>query len=463
MSRPQTVALERATRALYADSRVADQTLRALAKRMGWGASDDAESPFSAIAPANGHVVVKPNWVLDENKAPYGLEPLVTHGSLIRAVVEALLRTNVATVTLGDAPLQECNFERLMELSGVGAWATELAARDPRFQGPRDYRRTKSREVSGVKVEQEGLVPLDRFVLFDLGGRSLLEPISGDGRFRVTMYPPNEMARTHSKGRHLYLVARDIIDADLVVNMPKLKTHKKAGVTCALKNLIGINGNKEFLPHHRLGGSESGGDCYPGADPFKRALEYVFDRANTTRSTAARQAWRVGKRALERVLHERGDEVGVEGAWSGNDTIWRTCLDLNRILLYGKTDQTLASAMQRRVVHVVDAVVAGQGDGPLAAEPLEMGLVLAADNAASMDFVGALLLGYDPALIPIVHHAFDRFEWPITSFDARDVRVEGALGEGPAEELVTIPETQQPIVYPIGWTPSVRNATAAAR
>ena len=30
----------------------------------------------------------------------------------------------------------------------------------------------------------------------------------------------------------------------LVVNVPKLKVHKKAGITCCLKNLIGINGNK---------------------------------------------------------------------------------------------------------------------------------------------------------------------------------------------------------------------------
>jgi len=36
-----------------------------------------------------------------------------------------------------------------------------------------------------------------------------------------------------------------------------LKLHRKAGITCALKNLIGINGNKEYLPHHRLGGSQA--------------------------------------------------------------------------------------------------------------------------------------------------------------------------------------------------------------
>ena len=64
------------------------------------------------------------------------------------------------------------------------------------------------------------------------------------------------------------VVDQAIIDADLVINVPKLKTHKKAGVTGALKNLVGINGNKEFLPHHRKGGAASGGDCYPGRSPI---------------------------------------------------------------------------------------------------------------------------------------------------------------------------------------------------
>ena len=84
----------------------------------------------------------------------------------------------------------------------------------------------------------------------------------------------------HQIGRHRYLIAREIIEADLVINLPKLKSHKKSCVTGALKNLIGINGNKEFLPHHRKGGSESGGDCYEGGSSLKLAAENLYDFAN---------------------------------------------------------------------------------------------------------------------------------------------------------------------------------------
>lgn len=458
MTSSHLVATSRVEPARYESASEIRAALRDVARALGWGASTDGESAFDRVIPRGARVLVKPNWVLHRNHGPWGMEPLITHAAMIRAVVEEALASGAGRVVVGDAPLQECDFEQLTGASGIAAWADELRAREPRFHGPNDYRRTKSVTIDGIRHEREGLVPLDRFITYDLGGASLLEPIAGDGRFRVTLYPPAEMARTHAPGKHQYLVARDIIEADVVINLPKLKTHKKAGVTCALKNLIGINGNKEYLPHHRLGGSESGGDCYPGGDRVKRALEFVFDRSNSTRSLTVRRAWRLGKRALERVLHERGDETGVEGAWSGNDTIWRTCLDLNRILLHGRSDGTLADTRQRRVVHVVDAIVAGQGDGPLNAEPLPLGLVLGGESAAAVDHVGALLLGYDPARIPIVAHAFDRFTWPLVDFDPDDVTVTGALGEGPASAHAL--RDGPPLHYPAGWRDAVHAAPA---
>ncbi|MBK6486591.1 MAG: DUF362 domain-containing protein [Gemmatimonadetes bacterium] len=436
--------------------------VRDVARQLGWTGDAAGEGAFRALLPVGARVLVKPNLVLHANQGPWGIEPLFTQVSVIRAVVEELLASGAARVIVGDAPLQECRFEELLEVSGLGAWATELSAREPRFVGPMDYRRTKAQLSNALRVEQEGLLPLDRFVLFDLAEQSLLEPIAADGNFRVTQYPPAELARTHGPGRHQYLVYRDVIDADVVVNLPKLKTHKKAGVTCALKNLIGINGNKEYLPHHRLGGSADGGDCYPGEDPVKRALESAYDQANSTRSLALRRVIGVGTRALNRVLHMQGDELGVEGSWSGNDTIWRTCLDLNRILLYGRTDGTLANDRQRRVVHIVDAIVGGQGDGPLRAEPLEMGLVLAGESAAAVDLVGALLLGYDPQRIPIVSHAFGDFPWPLTDFGPEAVLVTGALGDGAASALVRPVAPPDTLHIPAGWRDAMAHMSPPA-
>lgn len=455
------VALTRVTPPSY-DADLIRDAVKESARLLGWTGGKPGESAFSHLVPPGARVLVKPNLVLHRNHGPWGIEPLFTNGILIRTVVDELLATGASQVIVGDAPLQECKFDELLRNSGMDQWAPSLEARDPRFHGPRDYRRTKTQFEGGLRVEQEGLLPVDRFVLFDLANESLLEPISGTRDFRVTQYPPAELARTHAPGRHQFLVARDIIEADIVINLPKLKTHKKAGVTNALKNLIGINGNKEFLPHHRLGGSATGGDCYPGGDPVKRALEFVYDQVNSTRSLTARRALGLGTRALHRILHEKGDELGVEGSWSGNDTIWRTCLDLNRILLYGRTDASMAEAPQRKVVHLVDAVIAGHGDGPLRAEPLPLGLLLAGENAAAVDLVGASLLGYAPERIPIVAHAFDRFRWPLVDFAPEEVRVTGALGEGPAAERVHAAFGDFDMHWPAGWRDAVAEPSAEA-
>lgn len=38
---------------------------------------------------------------------------------------------------------------------------------------------------------------------------------------------------------HHFDIARDILDADVIINLPKLKTHQMMGMTCAVKNLFG--------------------------------------------------------------------------------------------------------------------------------------------------------------------------------------------------------------------------------
>jgi uncharacterized protein (DUF362 family) len=428
------------------------QALSRLADSLGW-AND--RGPFGRVIPQGARVLIKPNMVLHQNedqryRGPEGIDCLVTHASLIRAATEAALLTGAAEVLVGDAPIQGCDFEALVKATGLDVWAHELRTREPRFKGVRDFRRTTCVIVHGVRVAAENLQSEDHFTLFDLGRESLLEPISGDDhRFRVAWYDHRLMAKTHHPGKHQYLVACEVVEADVIINLPKLKTHKKAGVTCALKNLIGINGNKEYLPHHRVGGPKTGGDNYPDDGIVKRALEYVSDRQNVTTSYAGGMVWHLFFAVLVRASRARGDRVGMDGSWSGNDTIWRTCLDLNRILLYGRPDGTMSDEMERRVIHIADAIVAGQGNGPLAPEPLELGLMLGSNNAAAMDWIAAQLLAYDPEKISLMRHAFDSFHWPIANFTSADVRLVGDLGAGAPERILET--VQRCVTHPVGW------------
>ncbi len=423
--------------------------LERLAEELGW--SEEGRGPFGRMISRGARVLIKPNLVLHENEGPWGIDPLVTHLSLIRAVVEGALRAKPSEIIIGDAPLQGCDFQRLLSVTGLGEWADSMR-REPAFKGVRDFRRTTCIFVKGVRIAAESLQPKERFVLFDLGRNSLLEPVTdGSDAFRVTCYDPRLLARTHAPGRHQYLVAREVIDSDVIINLPKLKTHKKAGITCALKNLIGINGNKEYLPHHRRGDSQTGGDCYPDHSMIKRAFEFTSDKEYMTSSLVMAKVLHGVGRQFIRALHLTGDRVGADGSWSGNDTIWRTCLDLNRILLYGRLDGTLANQTQRQVLHVVDAVVAGQGDGPLRPQPLPLGLVMAGGNAAAVDQVGARLLGYDPKRLSIVREAFGDGQWPIAKFEPGDVTILGDWKSGPADQALSCRENLTPVIHPIGW------------
>ena len=135
---------------------------------------------------------------------------------------------------------------------------------------------------------------------------------------------------------------------DLFVNVPKLKTHKKTGLTCCLKNLVGINGDKNWLPHHTEGGPPDGGDEFP-SESFSTRLERRLKRIGRRMALAVPGvgtfAFRKMRNAWERVL---GDNATVvrNGNWHGNDTCCGMALDLNRALLYGNPDGTWREADQ---------------------------------------------------------------------------------------------------------------------
>ena len=73
-----------------------------------------------------------------------------------------------------------------------------------------------------------------------------------------------------------------MLAADLIVNLPKMKTHQKAGVTGALKNLVGCNGEKAFLVHYLKGRPCDGGDEFPPDVPWAVRLQ-VLGRAGRYR------------------------------------------------------------------------------------------------------------------------------------------------------------------------------------
>jgi uncharacterized protein (DUF362 family) len=402
-------------------------------------------------------VLLKPNWVLHRNEGGGSMDCMVTHPAIIEAVLEEVVLARPGRVILGDAPVQACHFHSLVS----SAWIDSLRSK---CRIPLDVVDFRRHQLRGEDIEG-GVITGGRreedYVLFDLGSDSLLEPITGAGRrFRVTQYDHRALAETHRPGRHQYLLCREAFAADVVLNLPKLKTHRKAGLTGALKNLVGMNGNKDYLPHHRVGGSLSGGDCYPGVSPIKRLAEFCLDRANRNINGDGYGRW---SRRARRLLRGRGAyaDVELEGGWHGNDTTWRMALDLNRLLLYGRADGTLADVPLRRVFSLTDAVIAGQGEGPLASEPLRLGAVTFAASSAFADLVHCALFQFDPRRIPLVREAFGRFRHPLTGGGPETccARVSGREFE-PARVAA---EWGRRTLPPVGWQGHVELGSPSGR
>jgi uncharacterized protein (DUF362 family) len=412
-------------------------TYRAL-ERMWAARGEDPSNPFGRWLAPGGTAVIKPNWVMDVSPVAPTLDALITHASLVSYVLGwcAVAMDGRGTVILGDCPLQSCDFGRLRRDGGVDATVRDARERFPDLDvRVEDWRLTVLHRRGadeggggGAQISRTGdeSSPTDGYLLVDLGRDSFLEEIAEfSDRFRVTCYDPRLMQQHHAPGKHEYLLSRRALDADLLINLPKLKTHKKAGLTGALKNLVGINGHKEYLPHHIRGSYFEGGDWGARSNRFMARYEAVADwywgRYQRMGPIERRLLMRV-LGALHRAAKATGADGITAGGWSGNETVWRMTLDINHAQYFG-------AARPRHVITLVDAIVAGEGDGPLAPTPRPLGLVLVGENPAYLDATGAKLMGYNLSRVPLVYHGIyhrrSRFAGP----DLRDFVVQWVEGD----------------------------------
>lgn len=148
---------------------------------------------ISAFVKAGERVLLKPNMLAV--KSPE--QAVTTHPALVRVVAE-LVREAGGTVLIGDSP-GIGGFQRVAEKSGIAAAARDSGATLAEFNDT---------------VEMKGA-----------------------GTFR----------RIH--------LARTYLEADKVINLPKLKTHEMMTMTCAVKNLFGAVVGTEKAGWHLKAGT----------------------------------------------------------------------------------------------------------------------------------------------------------------------------------------------------------------
>lgn len=368
-------------------------------------------NPLGDIVRPGDHVVIKPNIVRHFHGDGLGLEALVTHGSVVRAILDYVIVAlrGSGSVTIGDAPLQYADFKATLD--GVGLSRVIEEARE--YAGVPletiDFRRTRSEKSGGLIVARMPNAGDPRgYRVVDLKQRSSFAslPTQRMRRFRVTQYDPRTMRRAHNEATHAYLLPASILRANVVINVPKLKTHRKAGLTAAMKSLVGINGSKDWLPHHTSGAQEDGGDEYLRRSTRKSVISFLRDRIDGRRNAFTREAlhmMELATKASGRLMPF--PDPFWEGSWHGNDTVWRMVHDLHRILFYSDATGSVRDLPQRRYLAVVDAVIAGEGDGPMRPTPKPAGLVIAGTNPAAVDTVCCRVMGFDESRIPMLRNA----------------------------------------------------------
>jgi uncharacterized protein (DUF362 family) len=380
--------------------RLVDQSMAAL--RLGAG----------FVRPGD-RVVLKPNWVKEHDErfpGPDQWEHVVTHPAVIEGVVRWAARElqGQGGITICDAPQTDSSFSTLSQYCGLH----ELISRcQSDFPGLKiqllDLRPEEWKSVDGVVVAKTRLPgdPLgDTHVRLDEASEFV--GFKGQGRLYGASYDMAETNSRHQGTRHEYLLCRTPMEADLFINLPKLKTHKKVGLTCSLKNLVGINANKNWLPHHTEGTPEEGGDQFP-ANTTKARLERAW--------MGAAKRWLKNRPGLSRMfvpLKKAGriffgdtQKVVRSGNWHGNDTCWRMVLDLNKSFFYfDGAGQRLQNP--RRYLTIVDGIIGGEGNGPMAPDPRKCGVLIAGTHPVAVDCAAATLMGFDWQKIALLRQSF---------------------------------------------------------
>jgi uncharacterized protein (DUF362 family) len=371
------------------------------------------DNPLGALIKPGDTVFIKPNWVAHRYRASCTVQDdvysTITHPHLIRVVAELVARAldGRGELKIGDNPSIDADFDALLSLAqlhdletSLGVPCSLLDLRPLRCVDLKDY---------GIKqrmTPQPG-DPLGSQAI-DLGRRSYLQGMN-PRLFRGVFEDRSDTIAAHSGDTHVYELSRSILHADVLISIPKLKTHHKVGTTLNIKGLVGTVANKNGLVHWREGFPAIGGDAYPSLFSWLQG-----------------QVQRVKKR----------------GAWDGNDTIWRMTADLYNVLREHGPKRTLS---------IVDGIHGGEGNGPFCPRTKRAHTLITGTDFLDVDCVATRLMGFDPSQVPYLQ--------PLLRSRGRSVSEIRAVADQPErlQRLWDNSERHLDFAPPDGW-PKLRGA-----
>ena len=385
-------------------------------------------NPMKSIVAKGDTVLVKPNMIAHSHRYSDEWEHVITHGSVIRAVIDYvfLALRGEGKIIIADAPQTDSKIDLIKKRMGIDE-IQDLYWTDKKFEiefvDLRNECWINEQDIYMNTVKLPG--DPSGNVLFDLGRSSFLSEHDGKGkRYYGAFYDIDETNRHHANGIHKYLISKTAIQCDAFISLPKLKTHKKVGVTLNLKGLVGINGDKNYLPHYALGTPEESGDQFPTKKMSRDLENAIVLRAKRLLLNKNPMVQKIAVKLKETGYRLFGDTETVirSGNWYGNDTCWRMTLDLNRILLYGNTDGTMGNR-PKKYLSVVDGIIGMEGNGPVAGQPKAAGFVIGGRNCLAVDMVCTKMIGFDYRKIPMLSRAFDATSYMLADFQPEEIVV----------------------------------------
>lgn len=153
-------------------------------------------------------VLIKPNMLTDRTPN----QAVTTHPEIVRAIIQ-LVRDVGATPCVADSPASAVKTEQVWAVTGFGAMCEE---------------------------ENVPLINLEK---------------SGSKKFEI--------------GEYIFNVAQPVIDADVVINVPKVKTHTLTLLTAAVKNFYGTLPGYQKAHKHK---------AYPKPYQFGKFIQAIYSQ-----------------------------------------------------------------------------------------------------------------------------------------------------------------------------------------
>lgn len=378
-------------------------------------------SQLDKIIVPGERVVIKPNWVKESHLyKPNEWEYVITHPEVIKLVLEKVIQllNGNGEIYIVEAPQTDSDYDEIIRRIGLQKLVAELQKTTTVKIVYFDLREERWYYKQGIIVNRKKLKG-DPNGYIEVNLKDTSEFYSKANRdYYGADYDMDETRRYHNEQDNIYVISKTVLSADVFINIPKLKTHKLAGITCCLKNLVGTCVIKNSLPHHTLGSPETGGDKFPYASKKhdkENMLKGIALKLLKQKKPFINYPFILIKKLAGYVLGSPQSDVIRNGAWYGNDTIWRTILDLNKILFYTDKNGKICDKPQRKYFAVVDGIIAGEGKGPMEPDPKPIGVLLAGLNPVYIDTVAAALMGFDFRAIPSILNGYKIGRYSLTS------------------------------------------------